>query len=218
MPAATDSSAHHSARPSACATSVSARHLRVWPQRGTSCVAGIVGCVFRSPLQKRIGTGTGIRPHLFLTRVLWRAKNGSAKGVSGTTKPRETEAGTAGMQPSPRDNLVGAHASRCGQRGRSNSNLALPPPSHFSPHRTNRPPHALKILFRFSRALKHPLVGAAPPCALAGFAGRGSRRIAPSDQDIKLGRFSLQSAGRYTPTRSTFVASGCSGTTARIAL
>src|SRR5205085_3997092 len=91
MPAATDSSAHHSARPSACATSVSARHLRVWPQRGTSCVAGIVGCVFRSPLQKRIGTGTGIRPHLFLTRVLWRAKNGSAKWVSGTTKPGETE-------------------------------------------------------------------------------------------------------------------------------
>ena len=59
-----------------------------------------------------------------------------------------------------------------GSAGESNSNLALPPPSHFSPHRTNRPPHALKILFRFSRALKHPLVGAAPPCALAGFAGQ----------------------------------------------
>src|SRR5207248_7376390 len=131
------------------------------------------GCAFPgSTFQRRIGTGTGIRPHLFLTRVLWRAKNGSAKGVSGTTKPGETEAGTAGMQPSPRDNLVGAHASRCGQRGRSNSNLALPPPSHFSPHRTNRPPHALKILFRFSRALKHPLVGAAPPCALPGFGGQ----------------------------------------------
>ena len=117
-PAPTDSSAHHSARPSACATSVSARHSRVWLQRGTSFVAGIVGCAFRSPLQRRIGTGTGIRPHLFLTRVLWRAKNGSAKWVSGTTKPGETEAGTAGMQPSPRDNLVGAHSSRCGQRGR----------------------------------------------------------------------------------------------------
>ena len=59
-----------------------------------------------------------------------------------------------------------------GSAGESNSNLALPPPSHFSPHRTNRPPHALKILFRFSRALNHPLVGAAPPCALAGFAGQ----------------------------------------------
>ena len=59
-----------------------------------------------------------------------------------------------------------------GSAGESNSNLALPPPSHFSPHRTNRPPHALKILLCFSRALKHPLVGAAPPCALAGFAGQ----------------------------------------------
>src|SRR5437763_16296637 len=54
----------------------------------------------------------------------------------------------------------------------SKKNLALPPPSHFSPHRTNRPPHALKILLCFSRALKHPLVVAAPPSALAGFAGQ----------------------------------------------
>src|SRR5947208_254248 len=86
-PAPTDSSAHHSARPSACATSVSARHSRVWPQRGTSCVAGIVGCAFRSPLQTRIGTGTGIRPP------------GLPERTSVTGRRSRTRAGSAGKRP-----------------------------------------------------------------------------------------------------------------------
>src|SRR5256885_3345851 len=46
----------------------------------------------------RGGTGTGIRPHLFLTRVLWRAKYSAAQWVSGTTSPAVTDAGIAGMQ------------------------------------------------------------------------------------------------------------------------
>src|SRR5947209_7296187 len=86
-PAPTDSSAHHSARPSACATSVSARHSRVWLQRGTSFVAGIVGCAFRSPLQTRIGTGTGIRPPCLPERT------------SVTGRRSRTRAGSAGKRP-----------------------------------------------------------------------------------------------------------------------
>src|SRR2546423_13066023 len=86
-PAATDSSAHHFARPSACATSVAARHSRVWPQRGTSCVAGTFGCAFRSPLQTRIGTGTGIRPPCLPERT------------SVTGRRSRTRAGSAGKRP-----------------------------------------------------------------------------------------------------------------------
>src|SRR5256885_604633 len=86
-PAATASGAHHFARPSACATSVSARHSRVWPQRGTSCVAGTFGCAFRSPLQTRIGTGTGIRPPCLPERT------------SVTGRRSRTRAGSAGKRP-----------------------------------------------------------------------------------------------------------------------
>jgi hypothetical protein len=167
------------------------------------------------------------------------------------------------MQPSPRDNLVGALIrADVGSAGEGKPDLALPPPSHFSPtynlfpapfspslpvqtwpwrplcvlmssaseypslltavfllkpviavhclwdtsaclckrvsysvrgeekenpHRTNRPPHALKILFCFFPAPKPPLFGQLRS-ALAGFGGRVSRSVAPSDRDIKLGR------------------------------
>src|SRR5439155_2924503 len=87
-PAPTDSSAHHSARPSARATSVSARHSRVWPQQRTSFVAGTFGCaLFRSPLQTRIGTGTGIRPPCLPERT------------SVTGRRSRTRAGSAGKRP-----------------------------------------------------------------------------------------------------------------------
>src|SRR5215472_2311171 len=185
MPVARDSRALHSVPPSAPATSASERRSHVWPQRGRSRGRGRGGCAFpRRILQRRLGTG--IRPHSF-----WGLRrNDPLNGIGGTTRPGETQAGTAGMQPSPRDNLVGAHSSRYGQRGRKQLDLALSPPSPFSPHRTNRPPHALKILFCPSRAPWNSLVGAAPPCAFAARFRRISRGVALSDYEIKLGRFS----------------------------
>src|SRR5438309_6797573 len=86
-PAATDSRVHHSARPSACATSASARRSRAWQQPGWSRVAGIVGCAFRSPIQTRIGTGTGIRPPCLPERT------------SVTGRRSRTRAGSAGKRP-----------------------------------------------------------------------------------------------------------------------
>ena len=44
-----------------------------------------------------------------------------------------------------------------GSAGESNYISRCFPPSLFSPHRTNSPPHTLKILFCFSCAPKHPL-------------------------------------------------------------
>jgi len=50
----------------------------------------------------------------------------------------------------PRDNLVGAHSSRCGQRGgKQDLSRAVSSSSQQSRHRTNSPPHALKIFLCF---------------------------------------------------------------------
>ena len=64
----------------------------------------------------------------------------------------------------PRDNLVGAHSSRWGP-AREKAIIISRAGLLFTllPHRTNRPPHALKILFCFSCAPRYPTRGRSHP-------------------------------------------------------